>query len=111
VMVKILTNALQALPGGGTIQLKTSMNKKEQRISVDCHDDGVGIAKDHLGRVFEPFYTTKQRGLEKSSGLGLAIVYSVIKSFQGDVIITSNLRTGTHVRILLPVYSKRIKKK
>jgi len=51
--------------------------------------------------------TTKHRGLEKSSGLGLAIVYSIIKAFHGDLYVISNLRQGTSVKIHLPEYKKK----
>ena len=64
----------------------------------------VGIPKEVLDRVFEPFFTTKPRGLEKSSGLGLSIVYSIIKNHQGEVTIKSDFRKGTFFTILLPVY-------
>ncbi len=107
-MNNILTNAIQSLPsGGGKIQIKTTYQKSIDSVRIDCHDDGIGIPKEVLDRVFEPFFTTKPRGLEKSSGLGLSIVYSIIKTHLGEVKIKSDFRKGTHVTILLPVYRQK----
>jgi len=101
----VLTNAIQSLPSGsGKIQIKTTYQKAIDFVRIDCQDDGVGIPKEALDHVFEPFFTTKSRGLEKSSGLGLSIVYSIIKNHQGEVKIKSDFRKGTLVTILLPVY-------
>ncbi len=106
VITNVLTNAIQSIPAGGVIQLKTSYLCEKQTIYIECKDDGVGISKENLSRVFEPFFTTKHRGLEKNSGLGLAIVYSIIKAFYGQLDVISNLRQGTSVKIHLPIYKK-----
>ena len=74
-------------------------------IRVDCQDDGVGIPKELLPKVFDPFFTTKPRGIDKSSGLGLYIVYSTVKSYKGEIFIKSDHRKGTTVTMLLPVYN------
>lgn len=106
ILVNILTNAIQSMPAGGTITLKTSYIKNKKEICFECKDNGIGIPKKDLPRVFEPFFTTKNRGLEKSSGLGLSIVYSLIKSSNGEVTIDSDQRKGTLVKIFLPAYQK-----
>ena len=105
VVNNVLTNAVQSLPGGGgKIQITTKYQKAMNCVRIDCRDDGVGIPKEVLDHVFEPFFTTKLRGLEKSSGLGLSIVYSIIKTHQGEITVKSDFRKGTFVTILLPVY-------
>ena len=71
-------------------------------ITVDIEDSGVGIPQENLARIFEPFFTTKHFGVEKRSGLGLSIVYSLVQSAGGDIEIQSSLRKGTFVRVLLP---------
>lgn len=109
VMNNILSNAVQSLPGGGTVQIKTTYQKAKNMIRIDCQDDGVGMPKEILARVFEPFFTTKPRGLEKSSGLGLTVVYSIIKVYRGEIFIKSHLRHGTLVTLLLPVYHSKKK--
>ena len=108
----IITNAVQSLPGnGGKIQIKTTYQKAENTVRIDCEDDGVGIPNEVLTRVFDPFFTTKPRGLEKNSGLGLYIVHSIIKAHQGEVFVKSNYRSGTLVTIVLPVFNPRKKGK
>lgn len=110
VIDNVLTNAIQSLPsGGGKIQITTKYQKALNFVRIDYRDDGVGIPKEVLDHVFEPFFTTKPRGLEKSSGLGLSIVYSIVKTHQGEITIKSDFRKGTFVTILLPVH--RVKKR
>jgi len=100
----VLSNAIQSLPsGGGKIRIKATC-QKARSVRIDCQDDGIGIPPEVLGRVFEPFFTTKSHGLAKSSGLGLSVVYSIITSHQGEVMIKSDVHKGTLVTILLPVY-------
>jgi two-component system sensor histidine kinase AtoS len=106
----VLANAIQSFPsGGGKIQIKTTYQKAKNFVRIDSQDDGVGIPKDVLSRVFEPFFTTNPRGPEKNSGLGLSIVYSIIKTHQGEVMIKSDFRKGTFVTILLPIHKTKKK--
>jgi PAS domain S-box-containing protein len=107
VMTSILTNAIQAMPRGGEVCLRTSYRKSEGKICVECQDDGVGISEEDLPRIFEPFFTTKHAGTGKSSGLGLAVAYSIIKSCLGDIVVKSQLRRGTLVKVFLPLDKKR----
>lgn len=106
VMTHVLTNAIQAMPRGGSVEVRTSYQKTDGKIQIECRDEGVGIAPEDLPRVFEPFFTTKNRGLGNSPGLGLAIAYSLTKSFQGEIVLKSKLRQGTLVRIVFPIYKK-----
>ena len=103
----VLINAIQAMPGGGVIKVKTFLDKARGIIGIDVTDEGVGITPDHLSKVFEPFFTTKERGIDKSSGLGLSIIYSIINAAGGSVHIKSSLRKGTTVQISLPVYQSK----
>lgn len=106
VMTSILTNAIQAMPRGGSVEVRTFYQKSDGKVRVECRDEGVGIAAEDLPRVFEPFFTTRHRGMGKSSGLGLSIAYSLIRSFQGEIVLKSKLRQGTLVKITFPVYKK-----
>jgi PAS domain S-box-containing protein len=103
VTLNILTNAIQSMPLKGVIRMRTKYLKKEKIISFECVDEGVGIPKETLKRIYEPFFTTKERGLEKNSGLGLSIVYSIVKSNNGHIVINSSLRSGTSVKLSLSV--------
>jgi len=107
VIHNVIINAIQAMPGGGNIKVRTFLDKARAFIGIDVADEGVGITPDHLSKVFEPFFTTKERGIDKSAGLGLSIIYSIINSVGGTVHIKSSLRTGTTVQIFLPVYQSK----
>lgn len=111
IVTNILHNAIQSMPAGGDVQIKTSHYPSKGMVRLEVKDDGVGIQKDNLKDIFEPFYTTKRRGIEKNSGLGLTIVHSIVKACHGDISISSNLRTGTTVTVLLPTVKKISKKK
>ena len=100
----VIINSIQAMPSGGTIKVRTFLDKSRELIGIDVTDEGVGITPDHLSKVFEPFFTTKERGIDKSSGLGLSIIYSIITAAGGAVHIKSSLRKGTTVHITLPVF-------
>ena len=107
VTLNILTNSIQSMIGGGTIYLRTFFSRKDKLVGIECRDEGMGIPKEILPHIFEPFFTTKQGSAEKNPGLGLSIVYSIIKAHKGDIIIKSSLRKGTLVTILLPEKSGR----
>jgi two-component system NtrC family sensor kinase len=100
----VIINAIQAMPSGGTIKLRTFIDKTHGFIGIHVTDEGVGIAPDHLPKVFEPFFTTKERGIDKNAGIGLSIIYSIINAAGGSIDIKSSLRKGTTVQISLPVY-------
>ena len=103
VVHNVIINAIQAMPGGGIIKVRTFFDKVRGGVGIDITDDGVGISPDHLPKVFEPFFTTKERGIDKSAGLGLSIIYSIVNAVEGNVLIKSSLRNGTTVQIFLPV--------
>jgi len=105
-VINVLTNAIQSISTNGKISVKTSYNAKEDKVEIECRDNGIGIPKEALPYIFEPFFTTKERGLEKNSGLGLSIVYSIIKSYRGDIQIKSSQKTGTAAKIILCVSRK-----
>jgi len=102
----ILINAIQAMPGGGVIKLKTSLNKAGM-VGIDVTDEGVGITPEHLPKVFEPFFTTKEHGIDKNAGLGLSIIYAIINASGGSIHIKSSLRKGTTVQVSLPVFKSK----
>ena len=107
IVMNITSNALEAMPNGGVFSIKTSFQKTQNLICIEFRDDGIGIPGEILPRVFEPFFTTKQRGLGQNAGLGLSVVYSIVKDCKGEVSIKSNLRLGTIVTILLPVVHRQ----
>jgi len=102
VIDNLINNAIQALTEGESFSIKTAYHKSHGLVEVEVKDEGVGISKEDLGHIFEPFFTTKQRGEEKNSGLGLSIVYKIIKSCQGEINVKSSMREGTTVTLLIP---------
>ena len=105
VIHNVLINAIQAMPAGGKVKVRTGLDKGRAMVTVDIEDEGIGITPEHLSKVFDPFFTTKERGVEKNAGLGLSIVYSIVHTVGGDVHIQSSLRKGTKVHMDLPVFS------
>lgn len=96
----IIKNAIQAMPRGGVLRVSTGL--RGSRVEVSFSDNGVGIPKDKLRRVFDPYYTTKEGG----SGLGLMIVHKIIKDHAGAVELTSEEGEGTTVTVALPLHGK-----
>lgn len=96
-VLNLLTNALQAMPQGGRLDLAASRNGAVAEIIIS--DTGSGIPEGLLERVFDPFYTTKARG----SGLGLAICRRIAEGCGGGITVSSRPGTGTEVRVTLPV--------
>jgi len=86
VMANLITNAIEAMPEGGVIQIIT--DECNGNISIFVKDSGVGIEKENLKKIFEPFFTTKQMG--KGTGLGLAVSYGIIKMHHGQIEVESN---------------------
>jgi PAS domain S-box-containing protein len=98
----IIKNAIQAMPDGGTLSVKTDL--KGSDIEIVFTDDGVGISGEKLGKVFDPYYTTKKSG----SGLGLMIVYKIVKDHNGKIEIDSEPGEGAKVKITLPVFERKV---
>jgi signal transduction histidine kinase len=98
--LNVLVNARQAMPQGGRLTLRTRLERPGGRaVQVLISDTGVGIAPEHLGRIFQPFFTTKSQG----TGLGLAIAARVIEGHGGRIEVDSAPGRGTTFTIALPV--------
>ena len=76
-------------------------------VRVSIEDTGLGIPKNYLQRIFDPYFTTKPLGIQKGMGLGLAICYSIIKKHEGFIDVESSVEAGTKVSIYLPVFEKK----
>jgi len=110
----LIINANHAMPKGGTIQVRfenvaIDMNtdlplRAGNYVKISVEDEGIGIPEEHLQKIFDPYFTTKQKG----SGLGLATAYSVIKRHDGCIAVESGSGIGTIFYIYLPATDKKI---
>jgi two-component system, NtrC family, sensor kinase len=102
VFVNLLTNACQAAPErGGRVVISTSYDPESTRpIVVEVEDNGAGIAPEHIGHIFAPFFTTKVH--KNGTGLGLSIVKGIVESHDGAIRVESHLGRGTRFIIELP---------
>jgi signal transduction histidine kinase len=103
VLTNLLTNAQHAMPDGGVITV--TLDGTEENVIVTVHDEGTGIPEENLGKLFSPFFTTKQVG--KGTGLGLAVTHGIVKMHRGQITVESNADpttgpTGTTFTISLP---------
>jgi len=115
VIVNLVVNARDAMPGGGTVTIRTFAVPASEVRSIrseimpvtdytafSVSDSGTGIPPEALGKIFEPFYTTKEVG--KGTGLGLSTVYGIVKQSGGFIFAESELGKGTEFVIYLPVH-------
>jgi len=100
VLLNLIKNAQAAMPNGGLLTIATFGSDSEVRISV-C-DTGTGISQENLKKIFEPYFTTKGSG----TGLGLTLVYKIVREHQGEMSVDSRVGEGTDFEIILPVYQK-----
>ncbi|MDD4152400.1 MAG: ATP-binding protein [bacterium] len=116
VISNLVINADQAMPEGGVIRITaTNISIDPSRIDgvvvegkyikISISDSGVGMPREHLQRIFDPYFTTRKSG----SGLGLAIVYSIVKKHGGLITVESEHGKGTAFHIYLPASQKEIK--
>jgi two-component system NtrC family sensor kinase len=99
--INIIINAIDAMPGGGTLSVTTRRIEGENRIEIWFIDTGCGIPKVHLEQIFDPFFTTKDPG--KGTGLGLAVTYGIIERHNGTIHVESEVEKGTTFIIKLPM--------
>ena len=108
VFQNLLINALQAMPTGGTIKVQGENLAVQagsnlplapgRYVKISVEDEGVGLPADYLTKIFDPYFTTKQKG----SGLGLTTAYAIVKNHQGHIAVASKLGAGTIFQVYLP---------
>ncbi len=113
VINNLVINAIQAMPGGGTIHVsaenvvlgqKSGLPLQEGRyVKITIEDTGSGIPKEHLQKIFDPFFTTKPDG----SGLGLAVTFSIVKKHNGCITVESESGVGARFHVYLPATDKQ----
>ena len=119
VIINLAVNARDAMPDGGTLEIRTSMigphHALIQRydvivpddyVLVEVKDTGCGIPKDNINKIFEPFFTTKEVG--QGTGLGLSTVYGIVKQTGGFVFVDSEYGRGTNFLLFLRAHTKNV---
>jgi signal transduction histidine kinase len=95
-ILNLAINACQAMPNGGT--LKIACRTSHGHVEIDVEDTGVGIPPEHLQKIFDLYFTTKEKG----SGIGLSMVYRIVQLHDGDVEVQSTPGAGTRFRLVFP---------
>lgn len=98
VFINMILNAVEAIKDNGTINISSRIDRNRKCIKINISDNGCGIDPDNLGRLFEPFYTTKVKG----TGLGLAVSYRIIRNHKGDILVSSIQGEGSTFTIEIP---------
>ena len=98
VLLNLLLNSIQAMPGGGMLRVKVR-NIRGEKISVAISDNGQGIEPENLTRVFDPYFTTKPNG----TGLGLAMSAKIVEEHGGEIVLSSQPGECTTAEVILPV--------
>jgi len=125
VLHNLVMNAREAMPGGGIIKVVAeNVNitdkspvlgigleiglEKGNYIKISIIDQGIGISKEILDKIFDPYFSTKDIGTQKGMGLGLSICHSIIKQHNGDIVAEPNAGTGTSLHFYLPASEETI---
>lgn len=119
-LINLAMNARDAMPKGGLLTLHLSRTQIDSEndapvpkmksgnwLTIRVEDTGIGMAENIQQQAFQPFYTTKPPG--SGTGLGLAQAYGIIKQFEGEITIQSELNKGTSVTIYLPVINEKLR--
>ncbi len=112
-VINVVNNAREAMPAGGEVEIRAENHRRESGrdhlplksgdyVRISVVDSGSGIAEEHLGKIFDPYFTTKAKGAEKGVGMGLATTFSVLKSHGGYVEAVSRPGAGAAVHLYLP---------
>ena len=117
VIHNLVMNAREAMPDGGIIKVtvenvnipkKTLGLTRGYYVKLSITDQGIGISKEILGKIFDPYFSTKNMGTQKGMGLGLSICHSIIKKHNGDIVAESGSQTGASLHFYLPASEETI---
>jgi two-component system NtrC family sensor kinase len=103
VFLNLFLNAKDAMPEGGRLLIRTAGPNGDPsgQVRVEVADTGIGIAPEHLNRIYDPFFTTK--GVQKGTGLGLAVSYGILQEHSSTISVESEVGQGTCFRLEFPV--------
>ena len=98
-LLNIMLNGIQAMPSSGTLGIRSYLNNLQRNIIIEVKDSGGGIPKEKLSKIFQPYFSTKEKGI----GLGLSIAYRIISDHNGKIEVKSEVGKGTIFTIKLPI--------
>jgi signal transduction histidine kinase len=99
VFLNLFLNARDAMPKGGLLSVVTRAG--DGQAVVEVADTGIGIPAEHIGRIYDPFFTTKPEG--RGTGLGLSVTYGIVQEHGGTLVCESGVDQGTRFRLMLPL--------
>ncbi len=112
VLTNLVMNAMQSMPQGGVVKVRVSIQtavaprdvsfRASRYVCISVQDHGVGIAREDLDRVFEPFFTSKGEGAVEGTGLGLPVAQGIVTAHDGWIEIMSEVNRGTTVNVYIP---------
>ncbi len=115
----MIDNAVESMPDEGTIDVRAeNINITVEQglpllegkyVKISIRDHGVGIPEEHLSKIFDPYFSTKEMGIQKGMGLGLATTYSIINRHDGYITVESEVGVGTTFTLFLPAHDKDIR--
>ncbi|MBN1668704.1 MAG: PAS domain-containing sensor histidine kinase, partial [Anaerolineales bacterium] len=98
VILNLSINAIETMPQGGSLTIRTGLDPQDGMVFVRVSDNGPGISAETLPNIFEPFFTTKEGG----TGLGLSVSYEIVQSHNGRIEVQSEVGVGTIFTVYLP---------
>jgi two-component system, NtrC family, sensor kinase len=100
-LLNLIFNAIEAMPTGGNLTVTTQWDANKKQVLLEVKDNGIGIPDAMLSQIFEPFFSTKSQ--DKGVGLGLSVVYGIIKEHGGSIYVQSEENKGTSFVVRLPI--------
>ena len=107
VFINLIINAVDALPKGGELSIKT--HSSNQKVTTTIKDNGIGIPPSELHKVFDPFYTSKSVG--QGTGLGLTVCKNIVESLDGTIDVASEVGKGTSIKLNFPAMRESLERK
>ena len=89
------------MPDGGALSIRTHFDPERPAIQIKIKDTGIGIPKENISKIFDPFYSTKEK--THGTGLGLTVSYGIIKDHHGKIEVQSQLKKGSTFKVTLPI--------
>lgn len=105
-IVNLLSNALDAAAGAVSPVINISIQKNKSQAIIEVSDNGLGVSSEHLGHIFDPFYTTKDSG--RGMGLGLTIAQEIVNRFHGELSARNSEQGGAVFTVATPLYTRKI---